>query len=91
MPDENSNRSSWIQYSGVGIEFSAAVGGFALLGFWIDRRWDTGPWGLLICVALGLTGATYNLIRTSMKAFRSGPARDQEKPAGGDGDSPERK
>lgn len=90
MPDENSNRSGWIQYSGVGIEFSAAVGGFGLMGFWIDRHWDTGPWGLLICVALGLIGATYNLIRTSMKAFRSGPPRDHEKPADGTGDSPRR-
>ena len=83
MPDEKRNRPTWVQHSGVGIEFSAAVGGFALMGIWIDRRWDTGPWGLLICVALGLTGATYNLIRASMKAFRSDTSRDRQK----DGDA----
>ena len=90
MPDENGNRQSWMRHSGIGIEFAGAVGGFALLGYWIDRHWDTKPWGLLICLALGMTGATYNLIRTSMKAFRSEPPRDRKTPVDGEGDSPGR-
>ena len=83
--------AGWMRHSGIGIEFAGAVGGFALMGYWIDRHWDTKPWGLLICLALGMTGATYNLIRTSMKAFQPDPPRDREKPADGNGDSPERK
>ena len=87
MPEQNRDRKTWIRYSGVGIEFAAAVGGFALLGYWIDRHYGSKPWGLLICLFLGLTGGTYNLIRESMKAFspdRPDPGQEQD----GDADEP---
>ena len=60
----------WPRHAGVGIEFAAAVAGFALLGYWVDLRYETSPWGVLIGVALGLIGGTYNLIRESMAAFK---------------------
>ncbi|MHC4063909.1 MAG: AtpZ/AtpI family protein [Planctomycetota bacterium] len=63
-------RPQWIRHAGVGIEFAAAVAGFGLVGYWIDAHYATGPWGLLIGVALGLIGGTYNLIRESMAAFK---------------------
>jgi F0F1-type ATP synthase assembly protein I len=65
------NKPTWIRYSSIGFEFAAAVGGFALVGFWIDRRYETGPWGVIIGAALGLIGGTYNLIRQSMAAFKT--------------------
>jgi F0F1-type ATP synthase assembly protein I len=65
------NKPAWVRYGGVGVEFAAAVGCFALVGLWIDRRYGTGPWGLVIGAALGLIGGTYNLIRVSLAAFRS--------------------
>lgn len=52
------------------MEFAGAVAGFALLGYWIDRHFGSSPWGLLACVALGLIGGTYNLIRASLAASR---------------------
>jgi len=58
-------------YAGIGIEYAAAVAGFALVGWWIDSRWDTSPWGVLIAAALGLIGATYNLVRQSLAAFKT--------------------
>ena len=70
------NRSPWVRYSGVGVEFAAAVGGFALLGWWIDRHYVTAPWALVISAFLGLSGATYNLIRESLSAFREAKADD---------------
>ncbi len=54
----------------MGVEFAAAVAGFGLVGYWIDNRYSTGPWALLIGVGLGLVGGTYNLIRASMAAFK---------------------
>lgn len=87
MQGKDRDRPTWIRYSGVGIEFAAAVGGFALLGYWIDRHWDTSPTGLLICLALGLIGGTYNLIRESMKAFDAQSSRAAEK-RDGDADEP---
>ena len=62
-------RRTWPRLAGLGIELAGAVGGFCLLGFWIDRRFDTDPWGLLIFAIFGLIGGFYNFIRSSLKAF----------------------
>lgn len=70
MPDKKRDRPSWIRLSGVGIEFAAAVAGFAALGFWIDHHYDCSPWGVVIGAVLGLIGGTYNLVRKSLAAFR---------------------
>ena len=70
MSDKEPVRPSWQRLSGIGIEFAGAVGGFALLGYWIDGRWNTRPWALLICVGLGLMGGTYNLVREALAASR---------------------
>lgn len=63
----------------MGFELVAAVAGFCLLGYWIDRRYDTSPWGLLICAICGLVGGFYNFIRTALKAF-SPPASSGSEP-----------
>lgn len=59
----------WSRLATIGVEYAAAVGGFGVLGWWVDGKWGTAPWGVLICATLGLIGATYNLIRQSMAAF----------------------
>ena len=60
----------WTRYAGIGIEYAGAVACFTLVGWWVDARWDTSPWGVLFGVGLGLIGATYNLVRSAMAAFR---------------------
>ncbi len=78
MAGQSGDRPSWIRLSGVGIEFAAAVAGFAALGYWIDRHWQCSPWGVLIGAALGLIGGTYNLIRQSQAAFRQPKPPDRQ-------------
>jgi F0F1-type ATP synthase assembly protein I len=68
--DRKQDRPSWIRFSGIGIEFAAAVAGFALVGYWIDKRYDSSPWGLLIGAMLGLIGGTYNFVRVSLAALK---------------------
>lgn len=63
-------RPVWLRYSGIGIEFAAAVAGFAFVGYWVDRHYDTEPWGVIVGAGLGLVGASYNLIRQSLAAFK---------------------
>lgn len=75
MADQQPSRPPWMKLSGIGIEFAAAVGGFALVGFWVDLKFQTKPWGVLIGAVLGLTGATYNLIKASMAAFKESDAQ----------------
>ena len=55
--------------AGLGIELAGAVGGFCLLGYWIDRHYDTQPWGLLIGAICGLVGGFHNFIRSTLKAL----------------------
>jgi F0F1-type ATP synthase assembly protein I len=63
------------RYAGMGIEFAAAVGGFTLLGWWIDWTWAIqGNKALLICVFLGLVGGTYNFVRQALAATREAEA-----------------
>ena len=59
----------WIRFYGIGFEFVAAVVGFTLVGYWVDRHYDSSPAGILIGLALGLIGATYNLVRATRIAW----------------------
>jgi len=59
-----------MKLSGIGVELVGAVVGLTLAGYWWDRHFHTGPWGLLIGIALGIIGGTYNLIRQSLLASK---------------------
>lgn len=67
----------WVRYSGVGLQLAGAIGGLALVGSWIDRRFGTAPWGILGGVVIGLVGGLYNLVRESLEAVREAKAEDQ--------------
>ncbi len=70
MPSDERDRLTWVRYSSLGFEFVAAFAVFAALGYWVDSRWDSSPWGLIGGATLGLIGGMYNLIRRSMEAFK---------------------
>ena len=83
MAGKQENRPSWIRWSGIGVEFAAAVAGLTLVGYWIDHHFGSRPWGTLIGALLGLVGGMYNLIRSSLAAareleHRSAVQRDEE-------------
>lgn len=79
MADQRKDRPGWVRYSGLGLEFAAAVVGFVLLGLWIDARWGTRPKGVLICTILGLVGGMYNFLRGALKATREAAEQDKER------------
>lgn len=83
MPGDERDRLTWVRYSSLGMEFVAAFGVFALIGYWVDAHWDSSPWGLIGGAALGLIGGMYNLIRRSAEAFKQPTPPDQ-----GSDDSP---
>ena len=64
-PPKNSTGNP-MRAAGSGFELAASIGGMCLIGYWIDRHFDSGPWGILICAAMGITGGLYNLIRRSL-------------------------
>ena len=66
----------WVRYSGVGLELAGATAGLALVGYWVDSKYGTGPWGILIGVVIGIAGGLYNLVRESLMAIRE--AKDDD-------------
>lgn len=82
MAEEPKSGSDWSKLSSLGFEFVAAVGGFALAGYWWDGHFGTSPWGILTGVLLGMVGGTYNMVRRSLIATRSS-GREVKKPNGG--------
>jgi ATP synthase protein I len=74
----------WVRYSGVGLELTGAIAGLALVGYWIDRRFGTKPWGILGGVVIGLVGGLYNLVRESLAAVREAKAEDEERTESGE-------
>jgi F0F1-type ATP synthase assembly protein I len=67
---------SWVRHSGVGLELAGATAGLALVGYWIDGKFGTSPWGILGGVIIGLVGGLYNLVRESLEAVRE--AKDDD-------------
>ena len=77
MPRQSKRMPPWVKYSGMGMELAAAVAGFVLVGVWVDRHYETAPWGVVIGAVLGLVGGMYNLIRESLAALRSQTPDDE--------------
>jgi F0F1-type ATP synthase assembly protein I len=66
----------------MGLEFAGAVAGFTLIGYWVDRHYATGPWGVVVGAALGLTGGLYNLVKESLRAVRDAARGDAARKSG---------
>ena len=48
---------------GAGLTLAVSVGLFAYAGLWLDARFGTKPWLLLVCVGCGIVGGILHLIR----------------------------
>ncbi len=47
----------------LGLEFAVAVSLGVGLGFWLDKKWGSFPWGTIIGVFLGFALAMYIIIK----------------------------
>jgi F0F1-type ATP synthase assembly protein I len=57
-------------YLGLGLQFAVSILVFLYLGQWLDRRFGTEPWLLLISVFLGAGGSFYSIYRKLMADLR---------------------
>jgi len=60
--------SNWGKFAAVGLEVAAGVGLGAVVGYWIDHKFRTEPWGVLIGSALGFASGMYLLFKEALKA-----------------------
>ena len=52
-----------MRYAGLGMELAGGIGGFTLLGYWLDLKLGTYPRWLTVGAVLGCVGGMYNLIK----------------------------
>ncbi len=74
---ERGKRPGWTRFANMGFELAAAIGGFALLGYWIGGHYGNARMGVLIGAVLGIVGGMYNLLRVSLIAFREAGATQE--------------
>ena len=48
-------------YAGVTFAVTLLAGSYA--GVWVDRKWGSEPWGVVVGAALGMVLGIYNLLR----------------------------
>ncbi|MEX0745513.1 MAG: AtpZ/AtpI family protein [Phycisphaeraceae bacterium] len=74
-PDEP---SPW-RLAHIGLELGGSVGAMALLGYWADRQFATGPWGVVAGTCLGFVGGMYLFIKRATQAtarYTKTPSKD---------------
>jgi F0F1-type ATP synthase assembly protein I len=56
------------EFAGLGLAFAICTMGGLYLGQWLDRKFGTAPWMLLIGVFVGAGGSFYSMYRKLMAA-----------------------
>ena len=54
-------------YMGLGTELAVSVAGMLLIGYYLDKQFNTSPWLLLTGAAIGMIGGFYNFYREIQK------------------------
>ena len=80
--------SPW-RLAGLGMELAGGLIVFVLVGYWVDVKYGTDPWGVLIGASLGIIGGLYNMIRQAVhEMFGSGSSGPSGPDGGDDGKGP---
>jgi len=61
---------SGVEFAGAGLQFGLTLVIFSFLGIWLDKRFNSSPWFVLICVFVGASAGFYSIYRRLM-----GPTR----------------
>ena len=65
---------------GLGFQFAIVVIAFGYAGSWADRRFGTGPWGVIVGAGVGFGAGFYSVYRVAM-----GGGDDPKTPPKGNG------
>ena len=64
QPGDENNLRSLGNYLGLGMQLAATVGVMVWLGYWLDNKFHTSPWLILIFSFLGIISGLYNFLKT---------------------------
>ncbi len=69
--EQAGSNSRAMRYAGLGLEFAAVFFGFVWLGRFLDERFGTKPWLVLVGISAGFSIALYRLIFVAKKLGES--------------------
>ena len=72
-------RRSEMGLAGMGFDLAASVGVGTLIGWWIDRQYDTEPWGLVVCAMIGIVGGLFYFAKVGHRAARRAEREQEER------------
>ena len=59
---------SGTEFAGAGVQFAGTIVAFALAGAWLDQRFGTSPWLILVLVFGGSSLGFWSLYRRAVKS-----------------------
>jgi F0F1-type ATP synthase assembly protein I len=69
----------WNLFSRLSAWIAFPVLGAMLVGKWLDTRWKTEPWGLLICIAVAFVISIARMISIALKELEKESLAKKEK------------
>jgi F0F1-type ATP synthase assembly protein I len=63
---KDDGKGSYVQWTGIGIEFCGVIAVFCYMGYRLDEAWHTGPWLLITGFFVGFIGMLYLIIKRAM-------------------------
>lgn len=63
-----------------GTELIGAIGGSALIGYGLDRWWNTAPWAMMVMLLLGIATGFMNVWKTTQNMGSSVGFKKPEEP-----------
>lgn len=51
---KDSKNRKYLEYAGLGVEIAASFSVPILIGYWLDERYQTSPWFLLVGIFTGI-------------------------------------
>ena len=64
------------RYGAIAFEFSGGIAAGAFIGWWLDERYGTQPYALLVTTLLAVVGGFIRLIQVLRRFDRSDRARE---------------
>lgn len=68
--DDSEESALWFSMSGLGLEFVLALLIPGAAGWWLDKKFGTGPWLLIVGIAFGFAVGLYVMIRASNRLLK---------------------
>ena len=69
-PPKAGELAGWYRMAGVGTEFVAAIGGMAVVGWFLDRWLGSAPWLLLTGCGVGFALGLWLMYKAARESFK---------------------